>query len=178
MSAIEYGNRCGAQLTPSSPIMSHVISLTLFDFVSDGASEIEKRGGDLPRVRGDANLVLLCENFLAQFSTNYLGTININGFDPTGRAEITRHRRALEAKANTKAAQVLILQLEPLFTLNAPNCPTVHRTRRAIGSTHVLIPELLSSISESFKRMLRPRRSARCSGDRRQDLFGCLGAMN
>ncbi|QIM22384.1 hypothetical protein G7075_16595 [Phycicoccus sp. HDW14] len=102
--------------------MPSFIAAALFDYVTDFAAEVSSDSSLVYRVRGDTQTVTFVENFLAQFSGNYLGH-EISGFSYRSRDELIQGRRKLEREASkegapqTTAAQALLYELEQLCTL-------------------------------------------------------------
>lgn len=91
-----------------------VVSASLFEYVTDYAAAVASGAGELDRIHGTHALVVFTENFVVQFSMNFLGT-RIAGFSDRSAREMRQERRRLESGENHLAAQSLMLSLESLF---------------------------------------------------------------
>jgi hypothetical protein len=99
-----------------------VIAPSLFDYVLEYAKDIVSGDKTISSsVDGDSTLIVFAENFLTQFADGYLG-LKIVGFNSRSQGQLKVARRRLERGSNsdqTKAAQHLMFQLEPLCDLVA-----------------------------------------------------------
>ena len=125
----------------------HVVSPALFGqvirYVGDGRPDVES-------IDSDNMLVGFAQNFLEQFSRNYLGK-EIVGFTNRSAEQLRSVRRSLAARENTEPAQLVIYSLEPLCT----RIPEIEYSdsRSDVDDFHEwLIPELLAKI-ESWARL-------------------------
>lgn len=97
--------------------MAGLIEETLFDYITEYADDIKAhRVNASDAIRGDDVLLIFAENFVAQFSMNFLHR-HIVGFTSRSKVEMTSARRKLQKSQRSLKAQSLMLHLEPLFSL-------------------------------------------------------------
>ncbi|WP_270886889.1 hypothetical protein [Pedococcus sp. 5OH_020] len=97
--------------------MASLIEATLFDYITEYAADIEaSRVNVSDAIRGDDVLLIFAENFVAQFSKNFLRR-DIVGFTSRSKVEMTSARRKLQKSPRSLKAQSLMFHLEPLFSL-------------------------------------------------------------
>lgn len=130
--------------------MPSFVAPQLFDYVTDFAADVSQDSSLVYQVRGDTQTVTFIENFLVQFSGNYIGR-EITGFSFRSRDELIQSRRKLEREAqkrnttqNTKA-QAVIYELEQLCIL-IRDTSYGNADDDAESFHHEYVPDLLTAV--------------------------------